>query len=89
MFLIGSYARGDFNLWSDVDVIIIGDFHGNPVQRLKNLDFPPGYEIIPLTLNEIITMKRKNNKLVIDALKEGILLRDDLDINKKIMEKIL
>ncbi len=26
--LIGSYARGDFNLWGDVDILIIGNFKG-------------------------------------------------------------
>jgi predicted nucleotidyltransferase len=34
--LIGSYARGDFNLWSDVDIILISeDLVGYPVERLK------------------------------------------------------
>ncbi len=80
VFLIGSYARGDFNLWSDVDLIIIGSFTGNPVERLKILDFPAGYEVIPLTLNEVIKMKNKNNKLIIDAFNEGVLLRDDFKI---------
>ncbi|WP_373469194.1 nucleotidyltransferase domain-containing protein [Acidianus infernus] len=33
-FLIGSYARGDFNVWSDVDILIIGDFkEENPLKR--------------------------------------------------------
>ncbi|WP_337860610.1 nucleotidyltransferase domain-containing protein [Ferroplasma sp.] len=80
VFLIGSYARGDFNLWSDIDIIIIGCFTGNPVQRLKILDFPAGYEVIPLTLNEVIKMKNKNNKLIADAFNEGVLLRDDFNI---------
>jgi Nucleotidyltransferase domain. len=26
MILYGSYARGDFNLWSDVDVLIISEY---------------------------------------------------------------
>ena len=29
VLLIGSYARGDFNLWSDIDLLIIGDFRTN------------------------------------------------------------
>ena len=40
VILIGSYARGDFNLWSDVDVIVISEFRGNPLRRLERIDFP-------------------------------------------------
>ena len=29
LILFGSYARGDFNLWSDVDIIIISDYFKN------------------------------------------------------------
>ena len=63
-----------------MDLIIVDDFSGSPIQRLKNLDFPPGYEVIPLTLNEIMQMKKKNNKLISDAFKYGVLLRDDFNI---------
>lgn len=76
--LIGSYARGDFNLWSDVDLLIIGDFKAkNPIERLKYVDFPPGYEVILLTTGEVKKMKERNNKFITDALKDGVFLRDD------------
>ncbi len=48
--------------------MIIGDFNGSPLDRLKNIDFPPGFEIIPLTEEEFYKMKNRNNKLVKDAL---------------------
>ena len=80
VLLIGSYARGDFNLWSDVDVLIIGNFNGNSLQRLKAIDFPPGFEVILLTPQEFIKMKSKNIKLVKDAYNEGVILRDDFQI---------
>ena len=73
VILIGSYARGDFNLWSDVDIMIIGDF-------------PPGYEIIPLTEEEFYKMKNRNNKLVKDALAEGVILRGDLHISYRSLD---
>ena len=63
-----------------MDIMIIGDFTGNPLYRLKNIDFPPGFEIIPLTGEEFYKMKNRNNKLVKDALAEGVILRDDLHI---------
>ena len=78
VLLIGSYARGDFNLWSDIDLLIIGNFSGNPLERLKNIDFPPGYETIMLTPEEINKMKMKNDKFITDALKDDVVLRDDL-----------
>ena len=37
-------------------------------------------EIIPLTEEEFYKMKNRNNKLVKDALAEGVILRDDLHI---------
>ncbi len=80
VLLIGSYARGDFNLWSDVDLLIIAEFRGNPLHRLKNIDFPPGYETILLTPGEVEIMKNKKNKFILDAFKEGIVLRNDLHI---------
>ena len=30
---------GDFNLWSDIDILIIGDFSGNILNRIKNIGF--------------------------------------------------
>lgn len=79
--LIGSYARGDFNLWSDVDLLIISDFkENNPVDRLRSIDFPPGYEIIPLNVREVEKMCSKGSKFIQDAFREGVVLRDDLGI---------
>lgn len=51
--LVGSYARGDFNLWSDVDILLISEqFKGGPVDRLRALAIPSGLEVIPLTKDE-------------------------------------
>jgi len=78
--LIGSYARGDFNLWSDVDVILISEFRGSPIQRLAQIDFPPGYEVIPLTLEEYKRLAEKGARLAVEARKHGVILRDDYRI---------
>lgn len=80
VILIGSYARGDFNLWSDIDILIIGHFDSNPLKRLKNIDFPAGYETVLLTPDEIKKMAGKNNKFIKDAFSQGIVLRDDFGI---------
>lgn len=80
VMLIGSYARGDFNLWSDKDLLIIGNFTGNPLERLRNIDFPPGYEPIMLTPGEVEKMKSRNDKFIKDALRDSVVLRNDLRI---------
>ncbi|MEM1538376.1 MAG: nucleotidyltransferase domain-containing protein [Candidatus Nezhaarchaeales archaeon] len=78
--LIGSYARGDFNKWSDVDVLLIADFKGNPIERLKTLNAPPGFEAIPLTPKEFSSMLSRKNPLAVEAVSRGIVLRNDLEL---------
>jgi predicted nucleotidyltransferase len=79
--LIGSYARGDFNVWSDVDVLIVSDsFPARPLDRLKMVDPPEGVEVIPLTTADFHRLRRKKNLLVTEAEKYGIVLRDDLGL---------
>ena len=75
--LIGSYARGDFNLWSDVDVILISELKGSPVERLSRIDFPPGFEVIPLTPEEFLRLKKRRDPIALEAEKKGVVLRDD------------
>ncbi|MEJ2770733.1 MULTISPECIES: nucleotidyltransferase domain-containing protein [unclassified Stygiolobus] len=82
-FLIGSYARGDFNVWSDIDVLLIGDFRGNPLERLLGLDFPPNFEVIPLTEEEFHKALEKNNPITWDVRSKGVVLRDDLGLCEK------
>ncbi|MDT7901916.1 MAG: nucleotidyltransferase domain-containing protein [Acidianus sp.] len=83
-FLIGSYARGDFNAWSDVDVLIIGNFmEENPIKRLEKIDFPPGFEVVPLTEEEFKKALEKNNPIIWDVKSVGLVLRDDLNLCSK------
>ncbi|MDT7891935.1 MAG: nucleotidyltransferase domain-containing protein [Thermoproteota archaeon] len=84
-FLIGSYARGDFNTGSDVDILLIGDFMDeNPLKRLLNLDFPAGYEVIALTEQEFWIALENNDPIIWDVLAKCIVLRDDYGLTKKI-----
>ena len=84
VILIGSYARGDFNKWSDVDVLIIADFKGNPLERLKMLDAPPGYQLIPLTPEEFKRLYRKSNPIALEAMEKGVVLREDIKMDRLI-----
>ena len=84
VILVGSYARGDFNLWSDVDLIVISDgLRGKPLSRLKVLDVQRGFQVIPLTSSEFERLVRKRDLLAIEALERGIILRDDLKVVRK------
>lgn len=89
--LIGSYARGDFNLWSDVDVMLISDFSEPPVSRLMKIDSPPGFQIIALTLNEFKRLAERKEPLIIEAYKNGVVVRDDFKIfkNAKKLTKLM
>lgn len=79
--LVGSYARGDFNLWSDVDVILISEeFKGGPIERLKALDIPQGFQVIPLTPREFERLLARGDVLAAEAVKQGIILRNDLNL---------
>ena len=81
--LVGSYARGDFNLWSVVDVLLVSDsFPERPLDRLKMVDPPEGVEVIPLTRRDFYRLVKKKNPLIVDAQKYGIILRDDLGLFK-------
>ena len=86
--LVGSYARGDFNLWSDVDVVIVSDeFRGNPVERLKSIDTPPGFEVIPLTLQEFGELLRRGNPIAVELVGSGVIVRDDYNIRDYIKDQ--
>ena len=82
VIMIGSYARGDFNLWSDVDIILISDFKGSPLKRLEKIDYPLGFEVIPLTVHELTALLKKGDPLAKEAMCRGIILRDDFNIRE-------
>ena len=86
--LIGSYARGDFNLWSDVDLLLLSeDFKGNPLERLKALDVPPRFQVIPLTPGEFRRLSARGNPMAVEAAASGRILRDDLKLAGKVFPK--
>ncbi|MCE4604427.1 MAG: nucleotidyltransferase domain-containing protein [Aeropyrum sp.] len=62
VLLHGSYARGDFNLWSDIDLIVVSErFEGlRPLDRYELLpDYPPRVEPLLVTPQEFEEMLGK------------------------------
>jgi predicted nucleotidyltransferase len=78
--LAGSVARGDFNVWSDIDVLVVADdLPARLPDRLALLsaDAPSGIQAIGLTPAELQRAAERNNRLVLDAVAHGILLAGD------------
>jgi len=81
--LHGSYARGDFGEWSDVDVLVVvkGSLPKNPLKRLdlveECLASTPEVEPVIITLEEFKALLKRNDPLVVGALKDGVPLMGD------------
>ncbi len=68
--VVGSVARGDFNLWSDVDVVVVAD--GLPARAPDRgsvlvADAPGGVQPIGFTPQEFERAWMKRNPLVREA----------------------
>ena len=62
IYLYGSFARGDFNEASDIDLIIVGEFDGKMPQRIKKIFDLTSLPVEPLvyTETEFEEMKQRN-----------------------------
>ena len=84
LILYGSYARGDFNAWSDVDVIIVsGAFEGTRyIHRWRLLPPPPpGLE----ALDAVTWTPREAREMLAKpswkkALRHAIVIADDYHV---------
>ncbi len=89
VILYGNYAHGDFNLWSDIDLIIVSEkFNG--VRILDRYDLlpthPAGVEPIPLTPEEF--RRNLEDKTWIKALnKASVTIIDDYNLTKYLIAR--
>ncbi|MGB9717872.1 MAG: nucleotidyltransferase domain-containing protein [Thermoproteota archaeon] len=79
VILFGSRARGDWGPWSDYDLLIIGGFEKNYVDRIGEIlellsDVKIPVEPHPYTLQEALQMLGEGNPLMVDAIEEGMVL---------------
>jgi predicted nucleotidyltransferase len=75
--VVGSVARGDFNVWSDVDVVVVAD--GLPARApdrgaLLLADAPPRVQPVGFTRDEFAEAFRRGNPLAREALDVGVVL---------------
>lgn len=86
--VIGSVARGDFNVWSDVDLLVIADaLPARSLERLAAVEpRPPLIQPIPWTPAEWRSELGRRNPMALEAMERGIWLRgspDDLDVDPR------
>ena len=77
----GSVARGDFNLWSDVDLLVVSDALPNAPQEraaLLSEGRPGRVEPHGYTTAELMRALERGDPFVQGARDDGVLLRGEL-----------
>jgi len=93
VLLFGSYARGDFNLWSDVDVlVVVGDEVRLPDKPHRRTDpiidlIPPGFEVSVVRAREL-GKALSRSAAVRKALSEAIIVLDGLGLAKGLLARL-
>jgi len=75
--VVGSVARGDFNVWSDVDVVVVAEsLPARAPERslLLAADAPGGVQPIGFTPQELAEARRRGNLLAEEVLTSGVVL---------------
>jgi predicted nucleotidyltransferase len=89
VILFGSYARGDYNVWSDIDIIVVSEgFTGRRILDRYDLipEAPPGVEPILLTPSEFISNLKKAS--FTEMLRQGTaIIIDDHGLENIVSEK--
>ena len=79
--VFGSVARGDFNVWSDIDVLVIAK---NLPERLFDRFSAvlhgkfPGISPVAWTPEELQLQRRKRNAIAAEADERGVVVRGEL-----------
>jgi len=77
IILFGSFARGDFNEGSDIDLIVISDWKEKFLDRIKVLmDMNENLPIEPVGYREeeFEMMAENGNPFILEVLKEGVVI---------------
>jgi len=86
-WIYGSVARGDFNVWSDVDVLLVAArLPEDPLERFRLLIHlaPPGVEPKGYTEAEFRKFLQQRKAQVLAMLQPRILLIDDLHLEAQV-----
>ena len=74
----GSVARGESDQWSDLDLIVVAETDRPFLERFKDFaglyDVWPSLDLLVYTPAEFQRMVADENPLVMEALREGVIL---------------
>lgn len=78
VILFGSFAAGDINEGSDIDILIVADFKEDFLERIGTLmklnTFGIPVEPLGYTPEEFEDMKRRKNPFILEVLEKGKIL---------------
>jgi len=76
IIVFGSFARGDLNEGSDIDLIIVGDFKAKFHKRIQDVIGLTDLPIEPLcyTEEEFRTMMANKNSFISEVMKDGVMI---------------
>ena len=78
IILFGSFARGDINEGSDIDILVVADFKEEFLDRIRKLmdlnTFGMPIEPVGYTLEEFKELKKVKNIFVLEAVEKGKVL---------------
>ncbi|MEM2975655.1 MAG: nucleotidyltransferase domain-containing protein [Candidatus Bathyarchaeia archaeon] len=78
VILFGSFATGDINEGSDVDILVVADFKEGFLERIGTLmkmnTFGIPVEPLGYTPEEFEDMKRRKNPFILEVLEKGKIL---------------
>ncbi len=79
--VVGSVARGDFNRWSDLDVLVIAEAlpaTGRERLELLHRDAPPGLQPVSWTSADLAGRRRRGDPMAVEATTVGVVVRGSL-----------
>jgi len=78
VILFGSFAIGDINEGSDIDILVVADFKESFLDRIRTLmdlnTFKIPIEPVGYTLEEFNQMKNRKNPFIMEVLEKGKVL---------------
>ncbi len=82
--VVGSVARGDFNVWSDVDVLVLIDMLPDRAPdrlALAGDGAPAALQVIAYTPTEFVEAVRRRNRMALEAVQSGVVIRGELRVD--------
>lgn len=82
----GSVARGDFNVWSDIDVVVVAEELPPRIPDRGTLlieGAPAGVQPVGFTPQEFERALAKGNVLVHDVIEHGVVVRGEEFFSRK------